>query len=354
MVDSQTRSDPEFLSELANELQIEIRRTIQRMRSVNSQTRTLALNATIEAARVGELGRGFAVVANEIKELSKTTEGVAEEMSEKVESIAESLRQISNNMAYHVRGTRLADLALQNIGLIDRNLFERTCDVRWWATDASLVDACMQGDEASTQYASTRLGVILAAYTVYYDLVLCDPQGKVIANGMPQSYPSVGKNVAGATWFQQALSSTSGDDYGFETVHASSLVEEKRVLAYSCAVRVEGKADGKVIGVLGVLFNWDDLAQVIVHETPMPQEEKPFTRMVIMAKNGLVLADTHGRQLEDVLKVPRQLEDAAKGFFESGAEEKSGKKLVAFAKAPGYEGYSTGWISLALQDKNAQ
>ena len=30
---------------------------------------------------------------------------------------------------------------LTNIDLIDRNLYERSCDVRWWATDSSVVDA---------------------------------------------------------------------------------------------------------------------------------------------------------------------------------------------------------------------
>ena len=34
----------------------------------------------------------------------------------------------------------MVDLALNAIEFIDRNLYERTCDVRWWATDSAVVD----------------------------------------------------------------------------------------------------------------------------------------------------------------------------------------------------------------------
>ena len=45
--------------------------------------------------------------------------------------------------------------------LIDRNLYEWTCEVPWWATDDSLVQALTKHTYAAYQYASQRLGVIL-------------------------------------------------------------------------------------------------------------------------------------------------------------------------------------------------
>jgi hypothetical protein len=50
------------------------------------------------------------------------------------------------------------------------------------------------------------MAVILGAYTVYLDLWICDPNGRVIASGRPERYPQVaGASAAGASWFQQAM-----------------------------------------------------------------------------------------------------------------------------------------------------
>ena len=50
-------------------------------------------------------------------------------------------RQVPPNVV-RSRGERMVDLALNAVELIDRNLYERTCDVRWWATDSAVV-ACV-------------------------------------------------------------------------------------------------------------------------------------------------------------------------------------------------------------------
>ena len=40
------------------------------------------------------------------------------------------------------------------IDLIDRNLYERTCDVRWWATDSAMVAAAAEKGYATGAFAS--------------------------------------------------------------------------------------------------------------------------------------------------------------------------------------------------------
>ena len=69
------------------------------------QINLFALNASIEAARAGEAGRGFAVVANEIKELSKETAKIADDIRTKIENFyqdskkaIESLNEVSANL----------------------------------------------------------------------------------------------------------------------------------------------------------------------------------------------------------------------------------------------------------------
>lgn len=61
--------------------------------SINRQTNFLALNATIEAHRAGEAGKTFAVVAQEVRNLSRTTQGVAERMHQKIDQLAAGINR---------------------------------------------------------------------------------------------------------------------------------------------------------------------------------------------------------------------------------------------------------------------
>ena len=319
---------------------------IKQINDVNSNTHLLALNARIEAARAGSLGAAFSVVAEEMQHLSAATAKIAEGMATRTKSDIDHLLEIIGSS---IRGGRLSDMALTNIDLVDRNLYERTCDVRWWATDSSLVDALTAGTPDAYQYASHRLGVILSAYTVYHDLVLCDLDGNIVANGKPNEFASTGKNVERAEWFRSAKQTSHGDEYGFETAHHSDLVNGHSVLGYSCGVREGGQACGKLLGVLGIFFNWEEFAQTIMDQSPLSDTEKSSTLCCICNDEGLILADSRGHQLDAKLGLENQQQIfAEKKNYVLGQYE--GKPAcIAHAQAPGFETYSTGWHSLVIQ-----
>lgn len=342
---------PERIAELAHNLAGMMAGSIKEIASVNGKGRILSLNARIEAARAGEkLGAAFGVVAEEMQELSNATAQVTTDLSTGANQAIAELQSISEALATNVRGLRLSDLALVNIDLIDRCLYERTCDVRWWATDSSVVDALASNAPETRRHASRRLGVILDAYTVYFDLVLCDMKGQVIANGRPESFGSQGMNVAASKWFRAAAASSSGNEYGFEPPHQSGLVNGKRVAIYSCSVRENGDAHGKVIGVLGILFNWDGLAQAIVKNTPLAANEKENARVMIVDDEGLILADSAERQLSESLPTESlaSLFSARKKTFATVFLEHEPHR-AGYAYSPGFETYATGWHSLILQ-----
>ena len=71
---------------------------VKLIESIAAQTNLLALNATIEASRAGEAGKGFAVVANEVKELSKQTQGAVAQISESIERVQSHSNGVSETM----------------------------------------------------------------------------------------------------------------------------------------------------------------------------------------------------------------------------------------------------------------
>ncbi len=77
---------------------------------IADQINLLALNAAIEAARAGEYGRGFAVVADEVRKLASQSAETGQNIRNKVDVIAESMRstldaaeQFSNLSAENTR-----------------------------------------------------------------------------------------------------------------------------------------------------------------------------------------------------------------------------------------------------------
>ncbi len=319
---------------------------IAEINEINSRTKLLALNARIEAARAGEFGAAFGVVAAEMQKLAASTADAANQMASQTH---ETIQQLFQFIGTSVRGTRLSDLALMNIDLIDRNLYERSCDARSWAADTFVCDALDNQSQQSLQFASERLASILNSHTVYFDIVVCDAHGNIVANGRSAKFRSVGRSVANEGWFTAAMATESGQQYAFDSPHRSALAGDKAVLVYSAAVRHGGRTDGAPIGVLGVLFNWDSLGQSIVNNTPLSADERESTRVLIADKKGNVLADSFGRQLSDTIPVGL-LEPIAtnrKGFTITRVDGKL--CCVGYAAAPGYETFSTGWNSLIIQ-----
>ena len=247
-----------------------------------------------------------------------------------------------------MRRTRLTDLALANIDLIDRNLYERSCDVRWWATDAAVVAATQDPNPAALAHASQRLGQILDSYTVYFDLVLADLDDTVIANGRPRQYRSVGQSVAQQAWFQSAMATASGEEFGFQSMHASPLAGGERVLVYACTVRQDGRVTGRPLGVLGIVFRWDALAQTIVERTPLSEAEWRRSRVCIVDGQGLLLADT---QAGGAARLEFPGRDALFAQPRGAAERivDGQMQCLAHAASPGYETYRTGWHCVIVQ-----
>jgi hypothetical protein len=317
---------------------------IEQIQKITNRMRILALNAMIESARAGEAGRGFAIVSQEVRGVSAEVGDVASTLEQELAGEINALDRLTKLMAEQAQGARLVDLALNAIEIIDRNLYERTCDVRWWATDSAVVDCAADPQRGHQDYACERLGVILDAYTVYLDLWLCDLNGRVLANGRPGKYSVIGADVAREAWFQRGRALSSGNEYAVADIAPQPALGNALVATYAASVRAGGRADGQPVGVLAVHFDWEPQARAIITGVRLAEGEKQRSRVLLIDANHRIIASSDGNGVLSE-KIALLTNDSPHGFYagEAGA-------TVAFHATPGYETYrGLGWYGVIIQ-----
>jgi hypothetical protein len=311
------------------------------IQQITNQMKMLALNALIESSRAGALGAGFGVVAQEVRSVGQKVETISRELETQLTKRTANLMHSIEQMTERSRGERMVDLALNAIELIDRNLYERTCDVRWWATDSAVVDCAADPDAAKVSYVAERLAVILRAYTVYLDLWLCDLQGNVLASARSDRYPVKGANVAQTRWFQEALKLRSGDDYVAGDVERQSLLGNAPVATYCASVREGGNAHGRPLGVLAIHFDWETQARTIVEGVRVDDDK---ARVLLVDSKFRVIASSDGQGLLTE-HMPLTVNGGKRGVYKDGAGPQ-----VAFHLTPGYETYKgLGWFGVIVR-----
>lgn len=233
------------------------RDTYKKLTHDHQNIKRISLNGIIFAS---QMGRGGGCLTPVFDHITKTGNKVGAMMEAFLDQMAKS--ELESNM------TALGKFSDQAINIVDRNLFERAADIRWWATDASFWEALGNPSPEAFQAASARLRVINDSYTMYRNLVLVDNSGAIVACSDANALGRIsGINVAEHPWFVDAMKTTRSTEYAVQDVGHSDIEANKAVsLVYAGGVRRGGVQAGEVIGVLGIFFDWDVEAQAILQK----------------------------------------------------------------------------------------
>jgi len=211
------------------------------------------------------------------------------------------------------------------VDVLTRNLFERTADIGFLATDSEIVNACVSGDVQALSDLHQRFASYVSKYTVYNDIVLMRPDGQVLArlqNGFTgRSNSSIVTKAASTT-----------DNY-VETYAPTDFCGGEAALTY--AYRIE--SGGQTVGVLALEF--DVRAEVRTILAPLCNKSEI---VAFLDKDGRVLLSSDRLVLPMGYLVPLRSDSASLRL--GGVQY-----IVAQRSAQPYQGYGgPGWTAIAL------
>jgi chemotaxis signal transduction protein len=192
------------------------------------------------------------------------------------------------------------------IDIMDRNLYERANDCRWWALAPVFRRALASSmpEESALQLVGETLAHINSLYTVYDNLVVFDKSGHLLAVSNSQYRDHCGRHL-NEDWVRQALSLAGSQDYAVSPFSATPLYKGKHTYIYAAAIFGEIEED-TVVGGIGIVF--DSAPQfAAMLEDALPRDEKGAVPKgcfgVFADRNRRVIASTRkdlipGNQLD--------------------------------------------------------
>lgn len=317
------------------------RQTYQEIQRNKGDIQLISINGIVLATDLGKSGKSFMPIFDQITATGSSTTGKMELL----------LSEMSSDMLQQNLDA-LENLSKQAIELIDRNLFERAADVRWWSTDHVFWDWLGQRRGQSAQEVSRRLSIINGAYTMYRDLVLADANGKIVANARTDNRERLeGKSVSDHPWFRQGMQLSRSTQYGAQDVAKSDLELEDTSLIFYAAVLEGGQRTGKPSGVLAVLFDWKQQALPILQNC-LPRMGAGVVdggAAFYVNRDKVVIASTDEDKFPVGKPVPLPAENSSlkDGQSASGVFSVGGRKYILGSSAShGYREYKgLGWTA---------
>ena len=178
----------------------------------------------------------------------------------------------------------LDDVAFQAalaVDIMDRNLYERANDCRWWSLTSDF--RSILSLDTVTEEDAQKMGAILKyindLYTVYTNLFVYDIHGEILAISNPAESQLVGK-VLKAEWVKSTLALTDNQAYSVSAFEKSHLYDNKHTYIYGASITApEGNT---VVGGIGIVFDSYPQFKAMLLDS-LPNDEKGMVREGVFA-----------------------------------------------------------------------
>lgn len=143
-------------------------------------------------------------------------------------------------------------LAKLAIDIMDRNLYERANDCRWWAL-TTFFKKSLKGTQNNAEQIGKILAYINNLYTVYTNLFVYDKNGVVVAVSNENEKYIVG-NKLNYKWVGETLGIKDSQNYSVSPFEKSSLYADRHTYIYGASI-TDIDDTNEILGGIGVIFD---------------------------------------------------------------------------------------------------
>ncbi len=181
------------------------------------------------------------------------------------------------------------------IDIMDRNLYERANDCRWWALSPVFIKAFNAKYKDFTTIRkefghemSEVLSAINALYTVYTNLFIYDAQGHVISVSQEKYAHMIGKRI-GAHYIAQTLALKSSKEYVVSAFEASDFYDGRHTYIYSAPIFIPDTKEAQ--GGIGIVFDASVQFEAMLGDV-IAGDERSFALFVETKSNTVIDSST--------------------------------------------------------------
>lgn len=229
---------------------------------INADLGLLVLNGQITSARKN--AAEFMPVLEAIKQIGTDIAGIFTES-------VNSLQEVTVMSSHLDNAGFLAALA---VDIMDRNLYERANDCRWWALTSAFRRNLAHADITASdkKQISEILGYINALYTVYTNLYVYDSHGEILAVSNAEQQSIIGTKIDEATGGFAALKNSNSQSYSVSPFARTSLYQQRHTYIYNAAI-TDQEETGAVLGGIGIVFDSEPQFEAMLAEV-LPRNDQ--------------------------------------------------------------------------------
>jgi hypothetical protein len=328
-------SIPTELIEQSRMFPIELQQISKNSIEVNNDLSLVVLNGKITSAR--KKAQEFMPVLEAIQDIGTNISNV---FSSSIRSLRDTVVSSQLNDAKF-----LASLC---VNIMDRNLYERANDCRWWALTSTFrkLLAKPKISQHECEQITSILNQINNLYTVYTNLYIYDAEGIVVAVSNQNETHIVGRRLDEKTSYHNALKLENSQSYSVSSFVVTTLYDHRPTYIYNAAVR-DLKDSTKILGGIGIVFDSEPQFRTMLDES-LPKDEKgnviEDAFAVYCQRDGTIISVSSGGNTDigSKINIPKQHLNIENGKSISVIHEfKQQYYSLGVSAAKGYREYKT-------------